>query len=138
MFHIEGSDVPDEWREEVKKARAAEKKIVKPEEQPHPVVTLARELGGTGLRESIDGKVVDEIGDRVDPKKPTVTIAFSSEEAAEAAAINGKVKGGQIIEGKDGTWGVKINTPTKVPKSSLFQSLPERHPGLQLEDLRSG
>jgi hypothetical protein len=135
MFHIEGSDVPDEWRAEVKKARAAEKKIVKPEDQPHPVVTLARELGGTGLRDSIDGKVVDEVGDRVDPKKPSVTITFSSEGDASAAIGSDKIKGGQIIEGKDGTWGVKINTTSKVPKGSLFQGLPERHPGLQLEDL---
>jgi hypothetical protein len=135
MFHIEGSDVPDNWREEVKRARAAEKKIVKPEDQPHPVVKLARELGGTGLRESIDGKVVDEVGDRVDPKKPSVTIAFPTEAAAVTASTSPTVKGGQIIEGKDGTWGVKINTPTKVPKGSLFQGLPEKHSGLQLEDL---
>ena len=135
MFHIEGSDVPDVWREEVKKARAAEKKIVRPEDEPHPAVTLARELGGTGLRESIDGKVIDEVGDRVDPKKPVVTVTFPSEADAVAFVTNDRVKGGQLIEGSDGTWGVKINTTGKVPKGSLFQGLPERNPVLQLEDL---
>jgi hypothetical protein len=134
-FGITGFNVADDWREKLKKARAQEKKIVRPEDQPHPVVKLARELGGTGLRDSIDGKVVDEVGDRVDPKKPSVTITFSSEGDASAAIGSDKIKGGQIIEGKDGTWGVKINTTSKVPKGSLFQGLPERHPGLQLEDL---
>jgi hypothetical protein len=134
-FGITGFNVADDWREKLKKARAQEKKIVRPEDQPHPVVKLARELGGTGLRDSIDGKVVDEVGDRVDPKKPSVIITFSSEGDASAAIGSDKIKGGQIIEGKDGTWGVKINTTSKVPKGSLFQGLPERHPGLQLEDL---
>ena len=78
MFHIEGSDVPDVWREEVKRARAEEKKIKRPEDEPHPAVKLARDLGGTGLRESIDGKVVDEVGDRVDPKKAVAVISFPS------------------------------------------------------------
>ena len=46
-----------------------------------------------------------------------------------------KISGAELIQGNDGTWGVKINTATKPPRSALYQSLPERHPGLQLEDL---
>lgn len=135
MFGITDFDVADNWRDEVKKAKASEKKIVKPEDQPHPVVTLARELGGIGLKDSIEGKVIDEVGDRVDPKKPIATMTFPNQEAALAAVTDKRVKGAQIIEGKDGTWGVKINTAGKVPKTSLFQELPERNLGLQLEDL---
>ena len=56
MFGITDFDVADVWRDEVKKAKAEEKKIRPPQEEPHPVVKLARELGGNGLRESIDGK----------------------------------------------------------------------------------
>jgi hypothetical protein len=127
---ITGFDVADDWREEVKKARAAEKKIVRPEEQPHPVVTLARELGGTGLRESIDGKVVDEVGDRVDPKKPVVVIMFPSEEEATSAVSRiadgkDKINGAELIHGKDGTWAMKISAATKIPRGSLFQELPK-------------
>jgi hypothetical protein len=140
MFGITDFDVADVWRDEVKKARAEEKKIKKPADEPHPVVKLARELGGNGLRESIDGKIVDEVGDRVDPKKPTAVITFPSEEAAvasvtEIAGGKGKIAGAELIHGNDGTWGVKINAPAKVPRSVLYQDVPERHPGLQLEDL---
>lgn len=135
MFGITDFDVADVWRDEVKKARAEEKKIRRPEEEPHPMVKLAREFGGTGVREAIAGKVIDEVGERVDPKKAIAVVTFPSEEAAAAFIASPKVKGGQLIQSNEGTWAVKMNSESKVPKSSLFQSLPERHPGLQLEDL---
>lgn len=138
-FGITGFNVADNWNDEVKKARAEEKKIRPPQEQPHPVAQLARDLGGTGLREAINGKVVDEIGDRVDPKKNVAVISFPSVEAATLAGTggvnSGKFKGAEIIEAPDGTVGLKINTAVKPPKSVLHQALPERHPGMQLEDL---
>lgn len=140
MFGITDFDVADVWRDEVKKARAEEKKIKRPEEEPHPLVKMARELGGNGLRESIDGKVVDEVGDRVDPKKPVAVITFPSEKEAvssiaKIAGGGGNINGAELIQGDDGIWGVKINTATKPPRSVLYQPLPERHLGLQLEDL---
>jgi hypothetical protein len=140
MFHIEGSNLPDIWREEVSKARAAEKKIVRPEEEPHPIVKLARELGGNGIRESIGGRPTYMFGDRVDPRKPIVTISFPSEAAVDLAVARlatgkDKIGGGEVIKGDDGTWALKINTTAKPPKGSLFQGLPERDLGLQLEDL---
>ena len=46
-----------------------------------------------------------------------------------------KINGAELIQGKDGTWGVKFNPATKVPNGVLFQGLPERNLGLQLEDL---
>jgi hypothetical protein len=140
MFHIEGSDVPDVWRDEVRKARAAENKIKPPSQEPHPVVKMATELGATGVRDAIDGKVEDESGDRVDPKKPVAVLTFPSMESAVSsfAAMGtegSKINGAELIHAADGSWAIKINTPVKVPKDVLFQDLPERHPGLILEDL---
>lgn len=131
MFHVTGSDVPDEWRAEVKKARAEEKKIGKPEEAPHPLQKIARDMGGIGLKETIEGRVVDSIGDRVDPKKPTAVVIFKSEESAASAytgIINGdsKIEHAELLETPDGKFGIKFNTATKMPKSILFQDLPEK------------
>jgi hypothetical protein len=132
MFHISDFDVADTWREEVKKARAEEKKIPKPEDAPHPVVALAKEMGAKSVQESMSGHVEDEAGDRVDPKKPTAVLMYDSlEDAATYFTKIGyegsKIPGAEIIKGEDGKWGIKFNIDKKLPTdvdydpNALFQ-----------------
>ena len=52
MFGLTDFDVPDRWHDEVKKARAESKRLTKPEDEPHPVAKMARDVGATGIRKS--------------------------------------------------------------------------------------
>lgn len=138
MFHITEFDNSENWREVVKEARKKEAKEVEGTifDQDESA-RLAREMGAKGAAKRMPGSVEDSIGDRVDPRKAIINLVFDSQEAATAAALQltggGKVDGAEIIKGVTGKWGVKINVPED--KGKLMQELPERHPGLQLEDL---
>ena len=105
------------------------------------MVALASKAGAKGLRESLEGKVEDSVGERIDPRKPTAVLTFDTPEAAIAAwaeigTEGSKIKDAELVHSPEDVWGIKFNTKTKVPSAVLYQELPERHPGLQLEDLK--
>ena len=81
------------------------------------------------------------MGERIDPRKPTAVLTFDTPEAAIAAwaeigTEGSKIKDAELVHSPEDVWGIKFNTKTKVPSAVLYQELPERHPGLQLEDLK--
>ena len=131
MFHITGSDLPDEWREQVRRARSEERRFKKPEETPHPLQKLARDMNADGIKESIDGRVDESIGNRVDPKKPTMAAIYNTEEAAKTAFLQiiegtSKIENAELIQSTDGKWAIRFNTETKPPRDILNQGLPEK------------
>jgi hypothetical protein len=140
MFGITDFDVADNWREEVKKARTEEKRLKRPEEEPHPLVKMATEVGAKSVQNTLAGKVEDSIGTRVDPRRPTAAFLFPDQAAALAAwdkiVSGGKVEGAELIQSGDDIWGIRFNTKAKLPPTALYQDLPARHPGLELEDLK--
>ena len=142
MFGIADFDVADVWRDEVKKARAEEKRMKKPSEEKHPLVQLATDLGGKGIATSMAGKVEDSVGERVDPRKPTAVVKFGTQEEAATAAWGivgkegAKIQNAELIQSPEGEWGIRFNTKTKVPPDVLYQEVPEKHPGVELEDLQ--
>jgi hypothetical protein len=92
--------------------------------------------------ESIDGAVEDSSGERVDPSKPTAAFVYADEEQAaqaymKAAEEGSGVAGVELVATKDGKYAVRMNVKTKVPKDVLYQDVPEKHPGLRLEDLEA-
>ena len=140
MFGIEDFDVQDKWRDEVKKARAEEKRMKKPSEEPHPIVAIAKDMGATGIKKSIEGKVEDSIGERVDPKKPVAVVTFGDNDTAVSAWKNlerNKIENAELIKTPDDKMGIRFNTKTKVPPDVLYQDVPEKHPALRLEELES-
>lgn len=74
MFGITGFDKADDFLKDVRKAKAEEKRIKKPSEEPHPLVALGKEMGASGLAESLAGKIEDSVGERVDPRKGTAVL----------------------------------------------------------------
>ena len=141
MFHIEDLDISDSWHDEVKKARAEAKRLTAPKDEPHPVSKLARDVGATGIRQTFAGKVEDTVGDRVDPKKPTAVLFFPSQETANAAWLEvgtegSKIQNAELIAAEDGSYGIRINTPSKIPTDVLYQEVPRKHPGIELEETR--
>ena len=130
MFNVTENDVPDRWHEEVKRARAEEKKLRKPSEEPHPLVKQASEAGATGIRSVFAGKVEDTVGDRVDPRKPTAVFVFPDINKAATywstvATPESKIAGAELIGAEDGTYGVRFNTKVKYTPDMLSQELPE-------------
>lgn len=141
MFHIEDLDISDSWHDEVKKARAEAKRLTKPEDEPHPVVKIAQEAGAAGLRKSFAGKVEDTVGDRVDQKKNTVVLFYPSADAAmpawaDVGTEKSKIQDAELIAGEDGSYGIRINTPNKVPTDVLYQEVTRKHPGIELEEVK--
>jgi len=140
MFGITDFDVADRWREEVKKARAEENKMKMPEDTPHPIAKLASDTKAIGIAKAMEGRVEDSVGDRVDPKKPVVVLRYPGiEDAVAAWATAGeegsKIQNAELIQAPDGTWGIKFNTKAPVPSSVLYQLLPDKHPGVRLQEL---
>ena len=140
---IEGLDVADVWRDEMRKARAEEKKMKLPKEEPHPLITLKAKTGASGLREGTEVRPVDSVGERVDPRKPSAVLTFDSKEAATAAwakigTTESKIKDAELIHYPEDVWGIKFNTKEKPPSSVLYQELPKERGqlGLQLEDVK--
>lgn len=136
MFGIADFDVADEWRAEKKKALAEEKRLKRPSEEKHPLVKMASEMGAAGIKNTIAGKVEDTIGNRVHPINSAV-LAFVSKDAQMAAwsiLPTPKIANAELVDG-DGEWGIRFNTPAKLPPHILEQSLPERHPGIELDDM---
>jgi hypothetical protein len=142
MFGITDFDVADDWRQEVKKARAEERRMKKPSEERHPLVKLANDMGATGVTSTMGGKVEDSVGERVDPKKPSAILTFGTQEEAATAAwamvgrAGSKIQNAELIQSPEGQWGIRFNTTTKPPADILNQALPPKHPGLELEDLQ--
>jgi hypothetical protein len=139
MFGITTFDVQDRWSEELKKARTEEKRMKKPDEEAHPLQKIAADAGATGIRNTIAGKVEDSAGERVDPRKPSAALVFPDEGSATAfwdqvVSGKGKISNAELIQAEDGSWGVRFNTKTKVPNSVLYQDVPKKHPGLELEE----
>lgn len=135
MFGITDFDAQDRWHKEVRQARAEEKRLRRPEEEKHPLVKDAAAVGATGLRNTLAGKVEDSVGARVDPRKPVAAYTFPDQAAAVAAwdRMVSKLDAGELIEGSDGTWGIRFNTKAKVPTDVLYQDVPPRHIALELE-----
>jgi hypothetical protein len=139
MFGISGFDVQDSWREEVKKARAEENKMKRPEAEPHPLTKIASQMGAVGIRKAIDGTVEDSIGDRVDPKKPTAVLVFKSPEDAMSAYTQigtkgSKIDSAELIKTPEG-YAIKFNTKSAIPANVLYQDVPPVHPGIRLDEL---
>ena len=53
MFGITDFDVRTDWRDEVKKARAEEKRLKKPSEEKHPLQKIAADAGSQGTKEDV-------------------------------------------------------------------------------------
>lgn len=141
MFGITDFDVQDDWQRELKKARAEENRFKSPKETPHPLQKQATEAGATGLRDTLAGKVEDTTGDRVDPRKPTAVFVFANAESVASfwqrvATGDTKLENAELIHAEDDTYGVRFNTKAKVSPDVMYQDLPQRHIGLQLEDAR--
>ena len=113
--------------------------MVKPDEVKHPVQQIATDFGAKGIQESMDGKVEDTFGERVDPSKPTVTLVYANiEDAVHGISMIGepgsKIQNAEVIAGEDGSYGIRFNVDKPVPKNILFQDVPKRHPALEMED----
>lgn len=128
MLGITEMDAPDNFRKETEKARASDKKKVfaKPTEEPHPIQKIAKDLGARGIRKDISGDVLESTGDRVDPSKPTAVLIFSDVDSAAVAWMdNDKVPpNAELVEGTDGTYGIRFNTKYKIPNDVLYQDAP--------------
>lgn len=140
MFGITDFDIADSWKEEVKKARAEESKIKRPEQEPHPLTKMAAALNSDGIRKSISGSIEDSIGERIDPKKPTAVLHFATAEDAISAwakigTKGSKIENAELVKSPEGDYGIKFNTKAPVPGNVLYQDLPSQHPGVRLEDL---
>jgi hypothetical protein len=144
MFGIADFDVKDQWRAELKKARAEEARMKKPSEEPHPLVKAAQAANADGIAVAYSGKVEDSVGERVDPKKPIAVYKFTNIEPAALyfstiATEDSKIPGAEFIQGDDGTFGVRFNTKMKPPRDVLYQDEPERamptgKDGIELDD----
>jgi hypothetical protein len=140
MFGITDFEVQDKWHQEVKKARAEENKMRRPEDTPHPIATAAAKAGADGIRNVFAGKVEDTVGERVDPRKPVLVFMFKDEGGVAPfwtqVGTDATVKGAELIRAEDGTYGVRFNTTAKVPSNVLYQDAPKMHPGIELEELK--
>jgi hypothetical protein len=136
MFGITDFDVQDEWRNEVKKARAEEKKMKKPSEEPHPIQRQAADAGASGIRNTFSGKVEDSAGPRIDPRQPVAVFVFPDANRAATywSTLATGDKPAELIQGDGGEWGVRFNTKAKVPSNVLYQDVPRKHPGIELEE----
>jgi GGDEF domain-containing protein len=146
IFGIKDFDAPDDFKKNREAARKEEAKqkhgMVKPEEQKHPVQLLATEYGASGVRKAMDGAIIESYGDRVDPNKPTVVLFYPNIEAVASAAIKigdsgAAVQGADLIQAPDGSYGLRVNVKGDVPENILYQDVPQRHPGLELQDLEA-
>lgn len=146
MFGIKHFDAPDDFkknREAARKEEARQKKgMVKPDEQKHPVQQIATEFAASGIRDAMDGEIVETIGDRVDPSKPNVTLYYPGIETAAAGWLKvgdagAGIQNAELIKGEGDSYGIRFNTEKPVPKHILFQEVPQRYPGLELQDLEA-
>ena len=135
MFGIKDFDAPDDFKKNRDAARKEENRqkngMTRPEEQKHPIQLIASEFGASGIRKAIDGAVIENYGERVDPTKPTITLFYPDIEAVAAAAIKvgdpgASIQGADLIQAADGTYGLRINVKEKTPEHILYQEKMEQ------------
>ena len=54
----------------------------------------------------------------------------------EAGTENSKIQNAELIAAEDGSYGIRINTTSKVPTDVLYQEVPRKHPGIELEETK--
>lgn len=140
MLGITEMDAPDNFRKETEKARAAEKKkgFAKPTEETHPIQKTAKDLGATGIRKAISGNVLKSFGGYINPLTSAV-LRFPDLESSALAWIDADrhFADAELVDAKDGTYGIRFNTKDKIPNDVLYQDAPKKHPGIELEELEA-
>lgn len=146
-------DARAEREAKIRKAEGRQKRLTRPEEEPHWITRLADDVGlansggeiKTGLRNVAGGDIVDKIGkEPISLRKPISEFSFPSQQAALDALVAmenrmserrvGVPKGAELVDHRDGTWGIRFNG--NLPDTVLHQELRQNDDDIEREKLK--